>query len=253
MSYNDRNKKSLSKLIDSVLNTILPPRCAATGEIVDIQGTISPNFWSELQFIEKPFCKNCGIPFSFEIDEDFLCAECIEIEPMFDQSRCAVVYNDASRRLVLNFKFNDKTSFVHTFVPWMIRAGKDLIYDSDYIIPIPLHPKKLRQRRFNQSALLAHEIAKKTSSNYLPDGLISTRLTKPQKGLSKKHRINNVGGAFAINDNHLDTFAHKKILLIDDIFTTGATLNEAARMLKNAGAAEVNVLTIARVTKDEYK
>ncbi len=251
MSHNNK-KSSLAQLIDSVLNTVLPPRCAATGEIVDVQGAVSPNFWAELQFIENPFCKKCGIPFSFEIDAECICAACMEIEPFFDQTRCPVVYNDASRRLILNFKFNDKTSFVHTFTPWMIRAGKELIYDSDYIIPIPLHPKKLRQRRFNQAALLAHEIAKKTSGNYLPDGLVSTRLTSPQKGLSKKRRVANVGGAFAIHDNHLNAFAHKKVLLIDDIFTTGATLNEASRMLKNAGAAEVNVLTIARVTKEDY-
>ena len=249
---NKSNKNSFLNLFEAAISTILPPRCAGTGEIVDIQGAVSPNFWSELQFIEKPFCKQCGIPFSFEVDENIICASCIELEPMFDQSRSAVVYNDASRRVILNFKFNDKTSLVHTFIPWMVRSGINLINSADYIIPVPLHHKKLRERRFNQSALLAQGVAKKTKTNYLPDGLIRTRYTTPQKGLSKKYRNRNVQGAFAINDPYLDEFAHTNILLIDDVFTTGSTLNECARILKNAGAREVNVLTIARVTKDEF-
>ena len=248
----NNKKTAFASLVEATINTILPPRCAATGEIVDIQGAVSPNFWSELQFIEKPFCPVCSIPFNFEIDDNAICASCLECEPMFDKSRSAVVYNDASRRLILNFKFNDKTSFVHTFVPWLIRAGIELINDADYIIPVPLHHKKLRERRFNQSALIAHEIAKKTKSNYMPDGLIRTRYTVPQKGLSRTARNKNIQGAFLINDPYLDEFAHKKILLIDDVLTTGSTLNECARILKNAGAKEVNTLTIARVTKEEF-
>jgi len=249
-----KKKTAFSSLIESTISTILPHRCAATGEIVDIKGTISPNFWAELEFIEHPFCKKCGIPFEFDMGENIICASCMDIDPMFDETRSAVVYNDASRRLILNFKFNDKINFVHTFTPWLLRAGSELIDKADFIIPVPLHPKKLRQRRFNQSALLAHEVSKKAHrvKNYLPDGLIRTRNTIPQKGLNRKERNENIIGAFAINDNHLDSFTHKNILLIDDVLTTGSTLNECARILKNAGSKTVNILTIARVTKEGF-
>ena len=254
MNIKDKNKpkKAYIKLFESVVDTILPPRCPGSGEVVEIQGAVSPNFWDKLQFIEKPFCKKCSIPFSFESDENVICGRCLDEDPFYDESRAAVVYNDASRRVILNFKFNDKTHYVHTFVPWMLRAGKELIEQSDYIIPVPLHPKKIRMRKFNQSALLAQAIAKKTNVKYLPDGLIRTRHTIPQKGLNKKQRLENISGAFEISDNYLDKLAHKNILIIDDIFTTGATLNECARILKNAGSCKVSVLTIARVTKEEF-
>jgi len=254
MTTEDKNKpkNSYAKLLESVIDTILPPRCAGSGDIVEIQGAVSPNFWDKLQFIEKPFCKRCAIPFNFESDENAICPHCLAEDPFYDESRAAVVYNDASRRIILNFKFNDKTHYVHTFVPWMLRAGKELIDKSDYIIPVPLHPKKLRMRKFNQSALLAHEISKKTGVKYIPEGLIRIKNTTPQKGLNKKQRLENISGAFAIADDYLDAFANKNILIIDDIFTTGATLNECARILKNAGALNVYILTIARVAKEEF-
>jgi ComF family protein len=176
----------------------------------------------------------------------------MEREPVFDQSRSAVTYNEASRKLVLAFKYGDRLHTVHTFVPWMIRAGRGLIDQADFIIPVPLHYRRLRERRFNQSALLAQEIAKATGQNYVPDALLRTRHTKPQQGLKAKERDKNVHGAFAVNDGHLKNVSGKNILLIDDVYTTGATLNECARILKAAKAASVNVLTIARVTREEF-
>lgn len=239
-----------------MLDTLLPPRCVATGEIVDAQGMLSSAFWSQLQFIENPFCKICGIPFSFDIANDALCAACIDRPPLFDQSRSAVTYNDASRKLVLSFKYGDRLHAVHTFVPWMIRAGQELIALADFIIPVPLHQRRLRERRFNQSALLAQEIARRTLSssgkNYIPDALLRIRHTVPQNGLTAKDRDRNVHGAFVVNDRWRSSLRDRNILLVDDVFTTGATLNECARILKSVRAASVNVLTIARVTKEEF-
>lgn len=243
---------AIQKIWDVAINTLLPPRCLATGEIVDAPGMVSPAFWSELQFIEDPFCKTCGIPFSFDIAGGALCAACMEREPLFDQSRSAVTYNEASRKLVLAFKYGDRLHAVHTFAPWMIRAGQDLIATADMIIPVPLHTRRLRERRFNQSALLAQEVAARTGKSYIPDALQRTRHTLPQKGLSAKDRNKNVHGAFAVNEHTLSRLAGKNILLVDDVFTTGATLNECARVLKAAKVSAVNVLTIARVTKEEF-
>ncbi|MFH1158483.1 MAG: ComF family protein [Pseudomonadota bacterium] len=247
-----KKKPAIFTLWESVIDTVLPPRCAGTGEIVDVQGMVSPAFWSQLQFIESPFCKTCGIPFSFEIANDALCAACMERELAFDLSRSAVTYNEASRKLILAFKYGDRLHSVHTFTPWLIRAGGALIGQADFIVPVPLHRRRLRERRFNQSALLAQETAVKTAKIYIPDALLRTRHTIPQQGLSVKERDKNVRGAFAVKESLRGALKSKNVLLIDDVFTSGATLSECARVLKSAGAAGVNVLTIARVTKEEF-
>jgi ComF family protein len=245
-------KKTLASLCGAAIDVILPPRCVATGEIVDAQGTVSPSFWPSLQFIEEPCCVTCGIPFSFSATAGMLCAACIEREPLFDRSRSATVYNDASRKMILSFKYGDRLHAVHTFVPWMMRAGKEMVERADIILPVLLHYRRLWERRFNQSALLACEIGKRSGKSYLPDGLLRTRHTLPQQGLNFKERGKNVRGAFSVNPLHLPRLKKRNILLVDDVFTSGATLNECARVLKAAEAARVDVLTIARVTREEF-
>ena len=154
--------------------------------------------------------------------------------------------------MILAFKYGDRLHAVKTFVPWMMRAGQALIDEADIIIPVPLHNRRLRERRFNQSALLAQEISRKSGKAYMPDLLQRTRHTIPQQGLNYKERGKNVHGAFEVNPDHLVTIEGKTILLIDDVYTSGATLNECARVMKKAQAAAVNVLTIARVTREEF-
>ena len=246
------HKNAITSIWRTTIDILLPPRCLATGEIVDAQGMVSPTIWPQLQFIEAPFCKTCGIPFSFEIANDALCAACMDREPAFDSSRSAVVYNDASRKMILSFKYGDRLHAVDTFTPWMIRAGQELIDHADFIIPVPLHNKRLRERRFNQSALLAQAVAKRSGKAYIPNLLQRTRHTIPQQGLNYKERGKNVHGAFGVNKDHLETIKGKTILLIDDVFTSSATLNECARIMKQAKANIINVLTIARVTKEEF-
>jgi len=245
-----KKENALTALWRTAIDLLLPPRCLATGEIVDAQGMVSPAFWSQLQFIEDPFCKTCGIPFSFGTSPDTLCAACMDREPVFDQARSAVIYNDASRKIILSFKYGDRLHAVHTFTPWMLRAGHELLNSADIVIPVPLHHRRLRERRFNQSALLAHELARKSEKTYIPDALLRTRHTIPQQGLNFKERGKNVRGAFAANERY--ALKGKTVLLVDDVFTSGATLNECARVMKAVKAAAVNVLTIARVTKEEF-
>jgi ComF family protein len=246
------NTNTLLNLCKSAIDVLLPPRCLATGEIVDAPGMVSAEVWPQLQFIETPFCKTCGMPFHFEIANDALCASCMDREPVFDASRSAVLYNEASRKMILAFKYGDRLHAVKTFVPWMVRAGQELIDQTDVIIPVPLHNRRLRERRFNQSALLAQEIARHSAKAYIPDLLHRTRHTIPQQGLNYKERGKNVHGAFAVNEDHLAAIKGKTVLLIDDVYTSGATLNECARVMKKAKAAAVNVLTVARVTKEEF-
>ena len=247
-----KEKQGIPALLQTALDLILPPRCIATGEIVDAPGMVTPAFWSELAFIESPFCTTCGLPFSFEAPFGTLCAACIDLEPLFDRARSAVVYNDASRKLIIDFKYGDRLHFAQTFAPWMSRAGAALLEEADFIVPVPLHARRLWLRRFNQSAVLAQELAKRSGKACLPDGLIRLRHTVQQKGLSRQHRTDNVKNAFAVNGRCMNMMKGRNVLLIDDVFTSGATLNECARTLKKRGAAQVFVLTIARVTRDEF-
>jgi ComF family protein len=243
--------RSIASLWNKTLNIILPPRCAGSGAVVDAPGMVSPAFWSELSFIDSPFCDTCGLPFGFGSTAGTICAGCIDEEPEFTRARSAVVYNDASRKLVIGFKYGDRLHSVQTFVPWMARAGEALIADADIVIPVPLHFRRLWQRRFNQSAVLGEMLAKRSKLGFAPDALIRQRHTVKQKGLSRKERHANVRGAFAVNEKQAAGLCGKNVLLVDDVFTSGATLNECARVLKKAGATQVYVLTIARVTRDD--
>jgi ComF family protein len=244
--------QALGRLMRRAVDFLLPPRCLATGDIVAEHGTLSPAFWSELTFIEAPCCETCGIPFPFAATMGALCASCLELAPVFDRARSAVVYNEASRKLVIDFKYGDRLHAADTFLPWLRRAGAALLAETDYLVPVPLHRRRLWHRRFNQSALLAQGLAKSAGIPCLPDGLLRLRHTAQQKGLNRKERHRNVQNAFAVNGRHLPRLAGKNILLIDDVFTSGATLNECARILKKNKAQKVQVLTLARVTKEEF-
>ena len=237
-------------------NAVLPPRCPATGEIVDRPGALAPAFWQQLTFIEPPCCDRCGLPFGVDLtgadDSAVLCAACMATPFSFERARAAVVYNDASRQLILGFKYGDRLHSITTFTPWLKRAGAALIADSDVIVPVPLHRKRLWLRRFNQSALLARALAQSCAIACLPAGLLRTRHTQPQKGLSRNARYKNVSGVFAANPRHAKNIAGKRVLLIDDVFTSGATLDACARALRGAGATQVHVLTLARVTREEF-
>jgi ComF family protein len=246
-----RATQQLPKLLHKALDLLLPPRCIATGEVVDMPGLMSPAAWSKLTFIENPMCSACGLPFAFDAPIGAICASCIDLEPVFDRARSAVVYNDASRKLVIDFKYGDKMHFAQTFAPWMMRAGDELLAETDIIVPVPLHARRLWKRRFNQSAVLGREIARRSGKSFLPDGLIRLRHTAPQQGLSRSRRTDNVKNAFAVNGRYLSELKGQNVMLIDDVFTSGATLNECARTLKKYGAASIYVLTIARVTRDE--
>lgn len=244
--------RRLATLGKAAFDLLLPPRCPGSGEIVDTPGMISPAFWSQLSFVEAPFCATCGLPFGFAAPLGTLCAVCLDDPPDFDTARAGVVYNDASRQLVLDFKYGDKLYAIDSFMPWLMRAGADMLLETDIIVPVPLHPRRLWQRRFNQSALIAQKLAQRSGKMHLPDGLRRTKYTVPQKGLNRKERHLNVRGAFAVHPRHTAAIQGRTVMIVDDVFTSGATLNACARRLKKSGAARVFVLTLARVTREEF-
>lgn len=244
---------SVLKTARWLIDTILPPRCPASGEVVDAAGMISPAIWRELAFIEQPACATCGLPFGMDMGgADVLCGQCLATPFAFDRARSAVVYNDASRKLILGFKYGDRLHSIKTFTPWLQRAGAELAAQCDIVVPVPLHRRRLWQRRFNQSALLAQAVAKANGKTCLPAALLRRRHTQPQKGLSRRERHSNVASAFAVNPAHAEQIKGRRILLVDDVFTSGATLNACSRALRANGAAHIDVLTLARVTREDF-
>ncbi len=235
-----------------LLDATLPPRCVISGDLVEQQGMVSPEAWRGLNFIVDPFCTCCGLPFAHEVDEGALCAPCLDRPPPFASNRSALIYNEASRGLVLGFKYADKTHMVRAFTPWLRRAGRDMIKEADFIMPVPLHYWRLVSRRYNQSGLMASALGKATMLPVLLNGLVRVRATPTQGRLSAKERHKNVKKAFAVHRRHQEAIKGKAIILIDDVYTTGATLKECTKVLLKGGAKRVETLTLVRTTRDGF-
>lgn len=241
-------KALFTKLVDLAL----PPRCVMTGGIVAMPGTLSPEAWQTLRFISPPFCQTCAYPFDFEIENTAQCGACLADPPPFASARAALAYDDSSRDLVLKFKHADHLQAIPTLVPMMIRAGADYVGAVDVIVPVPLHRWRLLKRRYNQAALLAWGLARQAGKTCIPDALIRTRATLSQGHMKAREREKNVSRAFSIHPKHKESIAGKRVLLVDDVFTTGATLKECAKILLESGVKEVHVLTIARVIRASH-
>ncbi|WP_119679500.1 ComF family protein [Indioceanicola profundi] len=236
------------QLVSRALDLILPPRCLGCGADVGAPGTLCPACWKAAAFIAPPLCACCGLPFEFQTDGQSLCGACIARPPAFDRCRAVLVYDDASKGMVLRFKHADRTDAAPGFAAWMARAGADLLAEADLIVPVPLHRWRLFRRRYNQSALLALHLGRLSGRPVTPDLLVRKR-PGTQGGQSARGRVRTVVGAFALPPAAREAVRGRRVLLVDDVFTTGATVGECAKVLKRAGAAGVDVLTLARVVR----
>lgn len=236
--------------IKRLLNIIIPPRCLSCGSMTEESGMLCQNCWKNISFISKPFCECCGFPFEYDIGEA-LCAGCIKESKPFDNARSAFRYNEDSRKLITSYKYSDKTYGTESFARMMLRVAGDLVSEADIISSVPLHRLRLLSRKYNQSALLANKIAKISNRTAMHDILFRKKNSKPQASLPRNERMKNVKGVFAINDKYKEFIKGKKIMLVDDVMTTGATVNECARLLKKSGAEKVFVLTLARTVGNE--
>jgi len=232
-----------------LINLLFPPQCLNCKARVPDHGTLCLQCWQSVQFISDPMCDACGLPFEYDIGADALCGECLQNHPPYKKARAALTYNEHSSKLITRFKYADQTSLAKIYGDWLASAGKDLLTNTDIIIPVPLHYFRFVHRRYNQSALLAQALAKKTGIKHLPTALKRERNTKQQTGLTRRQRATNVKNAFSINTRYTAKIKNKNILLIDDVLTTGATLTQCTKALLKAGAASVNVLTLARTTR----
>lgn len=242
---------SVRKIAQQFLNFLLPPACVACGSIVSSEKGLCAECWGKVDFIEQPICAQCGRPFEFDPGDTLSCAACLKKPPLYQRARSAVVYGEASRQFILSYKHGDRLDMVPSFVTWLERAGKSLINDADFIAPVPLHWARFLSRRFNQSAELARAISHVSDCVYTPQLLRRKKRTLSQAGLNARERARNVRGAFVVKPDNVQKIAGKRVLLIDDVLTTGATLNACAGVLLWAGASAVDVLTLARVVRPE--
>jgi ComF family protein len=235
------------------LDLVLPP--IALDETVRAGAVQSPGLtpmaWSRVAFIEAPFCDGCGSPFEYEVGPEVRCAACLARRAAYDHARAACLYDEHSRDLILKLKHADRTDLAGLFARWIARAAADLVGDLDAVVPVPLHRWRLLRRRYNQAAEIARPLARLTGLAYWPDAVGRPRLTESQGGKSATGRRRNVAAAFAVPNGWKGRVAGKRILLVDDVLTTGATVEGCARALKRAGAARVDVAVIARVKERE--
>jgi ComF family protein len=234
-----------------VLDLLLPARCLACGAAVESQGRLCAACWRSLTFLVPPQCRVCGYPLPHAQAEAPLCGRCAVAPPAYDRARAALRYDEKARSLVLAFKHADRTDTAGAFGRWLARAGAELLADADLIVPVPLHRWRLLRRGYNQAAVLAQALARATGLPTIPDLLQRHRATPSQQTLSARARQANVtAGAFRPHPWHRRRAAGRRVLLVDDVLTTGATVSACARVLRQAGAAQVDVLTLTRVVRD---
>lgn len=238
-----------------IVNFLVPPRCVNCNQLSTIQTGICADCWKRIRFIERPYCEIMGTPFSVDLGANAVSTEAIANPPPFARLRSAVLYDDIARHLVSRFKFSDRNDLAPFIAGTMIRAGRELIDDADMIIPLPLHRRRLFSRRFNQSAELARIISTRSRNGKAdipcnPMALSRIRNTRQQIGLTQDGRHRNVSGAFMVPPKMRPEISGKRILLVDDVYTSGASAKSATKALLRAGAQIVDVLTFARVHTD---
>jgi ComF family protein len=237
----------LRRLSRLTVDLLLPPTCPGCGSAVADGTALCARCWSAMRFIEPPLCAIYGTPFTQDLGAGIVSAEAMADPPPFRRARSAVAYGDVARRLVHQLKYHDRPHVAEAMATAMLRAGASLLLDSTLIVPVPLYRWRLWQRQFNQAALLAAGIARRAGIPHDPLALQRIRPTGSQVGLSRSQRKENVQGAFRVAEAARARIAGRDIILVDDVYTSGATVKAATRALLRGGAAAVDVLTFARV------
>ncbi len=235
-----------SHFAKAALDALYPPTCLACRAATEAHGALCPRCWSAVRFIERPFCERLGTPFEQDLGEGLLSPQAIADPPVFARARAVARFEDGpARKLAHRLKYSDRAELARPIARWMARAGADLLAETDLLVPVPLHPLRLWRRRFNQAALLAREVSRASGRPCDVGALKRVKATQSQVGLSRAQRAENVQGAFRVADGAAVKGA--KVVLIDDVLTSGATANAASRVLLRAGASRVDVLVFARV------
>ncbi len=241
-------RSALAATARLALDVALPTLCVSCREPVAGEGVCAA-CWAQLSFIAPPFCARLGIPFVYDPGPDLLSMQAIAAPPAYHRARAAVRYDDTAKTLVHGLKYQDRTDLAPVMGRWMARAGQELLADADVLVPVPLHWRRSWSRRFNQSGLLAKTIEKQSGVPVIGDALRRIKRTQQQIGLTRAERAQNVQGAFKVPPEKRAAIEGRHVLLVDDVLTSGATLDACARALLRAKARQVDVLVFARVVE----
>lgn len=233
----------------ALVDLVLPPDCPVCRRPVGSAGGLCLDCWQTVRFLERPWCERLGTPFPVDLGPGTLSAAAVADPPAFNRARSAVHYDGPVPDLVHALKYADRTDLAPMMARWMARAGAELLAEADLVTAVPLHRSRLFSRRFNQAGLLAAALARSAGKPFRPEAVVRIRATRQQVGLSRESRDDNVRGAFRVPAGAKPLVRGRRVLLVDDVFTTGATLEAVTRPLKRAGAAAVDVLTFARVVQ----
>jgi ComF family protein len=239
---------ALRSAVAHVVDFALPPRCPGCGTITPEPHRFCLDCWQSLAFLGEPCCARCGLPFEFAAGDEAECGRCLADPPPFDRLRAAVAYGDVARTVALKLKYSGRPGVAETLARFMLRhahagggSGEALL------VPVPLHRWRIWKRGYNQAALIASCLSRLTGTPAALDLLRRTRATPPLRGLGRRERALAVRGAFQVPDAAKAALRGRTIVLVDDVFTSGATAGACAKALKRAGAARVEILCWARV------
>ena len=236
--------------MQGALNLLYPHQCLTCDEIVDSAHGLCGACWGETPFVDGLVCSDCGAPLPGEDDADVRCDDCLRTARPWAEGRTAMLYSGNGRRLVLRLKHGDRPELAHPAAGWMRRAAGGMLGSEALIVPVPAHWRRLLQRRYNQAALLAQALARESGLRSVPDALVRLRRTKVQDGMSVPARFENLSGAIRPHPRRGSVLEGRRVVLVDDVMTSGATLAAATEACRRAGASRVSVLTLARVVKD---
>jgi ComF family protein len=243
-----RLRARLRKTWTGLSDLVLPPVCLGCREPMTAHDTLCAACWTGIDFIRPPLCDRLGVPLPFATGEISLSSAAMADPPVFDRTRAVAHYSGLMRRLIHDLKFHDRDDLVRLLGAWLAEAGRDLLTGADLIVPVPLSRMRLLRRRFNQAARLGHDLSRRSGVPMDPLSLVRIRSTASQVGLSRSEREENVRGAFAVRDIRREQIEGRRIVLLDDVVTTGATVAAATRALRRAGADSVDVLALALAT-----
>ena len=238
----------------AVLDAMLPPECVTCDAPVSTAGQLCAACFRATPFLSDPCCDRCGVPLSAagQGGIDLVCQACRQDPPPWGAARAAMAYDTQSKRILLPFKHADRIENARALAPHMARAGAALLREADWLVPVPLHRLRLIARRYNQAALLAQAVARLSGRPVVLDGLRRVRSTASLGTGSRQARVAAMAGAFAVRPSRLAQLVDSRVLLIDDVLTSGATAAACTRVLLEAGVARVDVLAAARASDPRY-
>jgi len=239
----------LRRMGRAAADLVFPPACLSCRAATDVPGGLCAACWAKVRFIERPFCERLGTPFAMDLGaEGLLSPEAVADPPVFARARAVAHFEDGPvRQLTHRLKYSDRMELAAPLGAWMARAGAELLADADLLVPVPLHHRRLIARRFNQANALAQAVSAASGVPVDPFALARVKPTASQVGLSRSQRALNLQGAFRVPGEMASKVEGRSIVLIDDVMTSGATVNAASRALLRAKAKRVDVLVFARV------